>query len=86
VAFLERYGNSAITYHEEVSAHNLFPGIPLPGASPNAKIDIVAMRGGVPVALLSSKWRYRHDRVEFIEEFNRYLMAALCRNRRICTV
>ena len=76
VAYLQRYGDSDVEYHEEMSAHQLFPGIPLPGASPRAKIDIVAMRRNVPVALISSKWRYRHDRVEFIEEFNRYLMAA----------
>jgi hypothetical protein len=82
VVFLERYGDPEITYHEEMRAHELFPGIPLPGASPKAKIDIVAMRKGVVVALISSKWRYRHDRVEFIEEFNRYLMAARRSNPR----
>jgi hypothetical protein len=74
--FLRRFGDEEVTYHEEVDAHDLFPGIPLPGASPKAKIDIVAMRRSTVVALISSKWRYRHDRVEFIEEFNRYLMAA----------
>ncbi len=46
------------------------------GASPGAKIDIVARRGDLPVALMSCKWRYRHDRVEFVEEFMRYLTPA----------
>lgn len=75
-AFLERFGDGGITYDEEVSARTLFPGIQLPGASPRASIDIVARRDDTIVALISAKWRYRHDRVEFIEEFNRYVMAA----------
>ena len=37
---------------------------------------LYSRRGARTVALVSSKWRYRHDRVEFIEEFNRYLIAA----------
>lgn len=76
VAYLERFGDPGIAYEEEVSPHEEFPGFALPGASTRAKVDIVARRGSRTVALFSSKWRYRHDRVEFIEEFNRYLSAA----------
>jgi hypothetical protein len=76
VAYLERFGDPGISYEEEVSPHAEFPGFPLQGASPRAKIDVVARRGTQTVALMSSKWRYRHDRVEFIEEFMRYLIAA----------
>lgn len=76
VAYLERFGNPKISYEEELSPHAEFVGHQLQGASPRAKIDIVARRGKLPVALMSCKWRYRHDRVEFIEEFMRYLTPA----------
>ena len=76
VAYLERFGDPEVCYEEEVNPFAEFPGFVLQGASPRAKIDIVARRKGRTVALISSKWRYRHDRVEFIEEFMRYLIAA----------
>lgn len=76
VSYLERFGDPDVSYEEEVSPFLEFPGFSLQGASPRAKIDIIARRHQQTVAIISSKWRYRHDRVEFIEEFMRYMIAA----------
>lgn len=76
VAYLQRFGDPSITYEEEVSPFTEFPGHSFPGSSPRAKIDIIARRGDRTVAIISSKWRFRHDRVEFIEEGYRYVTAA----------
>lgn len=76
VAYLQRFGDSNVSYEEEVSPFKEFPGHPFPGSSPRAKIDIIARRDNRTVAVISSKWRFRHDRVEFIEEGFRYVTAA----------
>jgi hypothetical protein len=76
VHILERFGDSGITYDEEINAHALFPGYPLATRSANPKIDIVARRGSLIVALISSRWRFRHDRVDVVEEAMAYAQAA----------
>lgn len=70
------YGNAAITYDEEVDPRQLFPGGEFRTRSKKSKIDIVARRGGQVVALLSLKWRFRHDRVDIPDEAIAYMSAA----------
>lgn len=79
---LALYGDSALTISEEQSPHGMFPGFPFPNRSKNARIDIVVRRGALPVALLSTRWTYRHDRVEMIDEGAAYIPAARSVNPR----
>lgn len=72
---LKRYGDPGIAYEEEVSPHVEFPGYPFPTRSAAAKIDIVARRGNLTVALISARWRYRHDRVDVVDEALAYVPA-----------
>ena len=76
VHILETFGDKGITYAEEVSPHDEFPGQQFTTRSRDPKIDIVARRGNVTVALISSRWRYRHDRVDVVEEAMAYAPAA----------
>jgi hypothetical protein len=73
---LQRFGDPEITYEEEVSPHVQFPGSVFTTRSDNAKIDIVAWRQSRMVAMLSVRWRYRHDRVDVIDEAIAYAPAA----------
>jgi len=68
VQILQTFGNPSIAYEEEVDPYYEFPGYEFQTRSKRPKIDIVARKGGRTVALISSKWRYRHDRTEFIDE------------------
>lgn len=74
--YLRLFGNGRIQYEEEVDPRRLYPGFPFPTRSVDPKIDIVAFAGGVPVALISARWRFRHDRVDIIDEAFAYLPAA----------
>jgi hypothetical protein len=65
---LASYGDSGLTIREEQPAHSLFPGHPLGTRSTNAKIDIVVTRKTLLVALISTRWTYRHDRVDLLDE------------------
>lgn len=76
VHILETFGDQGITYAEEVSPHDEFPGQHFATRSEHPKIDVVARRGDVTVALISSRWRYRHDRVDVVEEAMAYVTAA----------
>ena len=76
VHILETFGDRRITYAEEVSPYDEFPGQNFATRSRDAKLDIVARRGNVTVALISSRWRYRHDRVDVVEEAMAYVPAA----------
>ena len=76
VNILETYGDSEIDYYEEVNPHNLFPGHDFSSRSKDPRIDIVAKRRDRVVALISSRWSLRHDRVEVIEEAREYRRAA----------
>ena len=73
---ISRFGDSGLTISEEKSPHELFPGFPMPNRSPGAKIDIVVKRGPRVVALVSTRWTYRHDRVDLIDEARAYIPAA----------
>ena len=76
VHILETFGDKGIAYAEEVSPYDEFPGQQFTTRSRDPKIDIVARRGDVTVALISSRWRYRHDRVDVVEEAMAYAPAA----------
>lgn len=76
VNILETYGDKGVTYTEEQSPYVEFPGFDFRGASKRARIDIIARRGPKTVAIISTKWRYRHDRMEFLDEGLRYVTAA----------
>jgi hypothetical protein len=82
VEILKAYGSPSITYEEEVSPSALFPGYSFDMRSKNAKLDILARHGDIPVALISTRWRYRHDRVDIPEEMLAYGPAARRANRR----
>lgn len=84
VRVLEQFGSSDVMYEEEVNPHELFPGHTFHTRSSSPKVDIVAYRDGTPVALISTRWRYRHDRVDVVDEALAYMPAArranpLCR-------
>lgn len=63
---LELFGSSDIRYELETSAKELFPGIRTPGRSGGAKVDLVGLKGTLPVAFISCKWSLRHDRINDI--------------------
>jgi hypothetical protein len=73
---LARYGDPQITVREEVNPYNLFPGSQFNLRSKKPSIDIVAYRNNLPVALCSTRWTYRHDRVDLLEEARAYMSAA----------
>lgn len=73
---LARYGDPQITVQEEVNPYVLFPGHQFNLRSKNPRIDIVAYRNNLPVALCSNRWTYRHDRVDLLEEARAYISTA----------
>jgi len=73
---LARFGDPRLDVREEVSPHELFPGFDFGNRSPNARIDIVVQRGPRVVALITTRWTYRHDRVDIIDEALAYTPAA----------
>ncbi|MGB8411249.1 MAG: hypothetical protein WCE23_00330 [Candidatus Binatus sp.] len=81
VTILETWGDSGITYEEEVGPHDEFPGYQFGTRSKRAKIDVIARRGDLTVALISARWRFRHDRVDVVEEALAYAPAAQRVNR-----
>lgn len=73
---LARYGDPQMTVKEEVNPYILFPGNQFNLRSKNPRIDIVAYRNDLPIALCSARWTYRHDRVDLLEEARAYMSAA----------
>jgi hypothetical protein len=76
VTALERFGCPGVNYSEEVDPHEEFPGFAFATRSKKPKLDIVARRGAKTVALISTRWRFRHDRVDVVEEALAYATAA----------
>jgi hypothetical protein len=81
VTVLQTFGDPEIEYEEEVDPHSVFPGFQFATRSPDAKLDIVARRNGHLVALLSTRWRYRHDRVDLVDEALAYAPPARRQNQ-----
>lgn len=73
---LKTFGDPGLQYEEEVDPHVEFPGHVFPTRSKNARIDIVAKRDKRIVALLTVRWRYRHDRLDVVDEALAYAPAA----------
>jgi hypothetical protein len=63
---MQSFGNNAVSYDLEVPAQTIFPGIIVPGRSPNPKIDIVVRNDSHVKAVISCKWSLRHDRLNDI--------------------
>jgi hypothetical protein len=76
LTILEKFGDPEITYDEEVDPSTEFPGHHFSTRSDDAKIDIIARRGKATVAMISVRWRFRHDRVDVVEEALAYGTAA----------
>jgi hypothetical protein len=78
---LARYGDPALTISEELPVRDLFPGWDFGNRSDEARVDLTARRQGHIVALVSTRWTYRHDRVDMIDEARAYVPAARNANR-----
>lgn len=76
VRILEQFGSRDVKYSEEVDPHEEFMGLEFSTRSKDPKLDIVAHKGAKTVALISSRWRFRHDRVDVVEEALAYGTAA----------
>lgn len=81
VEILKHFGDPGITYEEEVDPTSVFPGWQFSTRSRKAKLDIMARRNSVPVALISARWRLRHDRIDVPEEMRAYGPAARTANQ-----
>jgi hypothetical protein len=77
---LQLFGDPAVTYEEEADPYKEFPGHQFITRSKRAKIDIMARREGRTVALLTVRWRFRHDRLDVIDEAMAYAPAARRQN------
>jgi hypothetical protein len=73
---LSSYGDTALTVMEEVDPYPFYPGFTFALRSASPRIDIVILRGQRIVALCSTRWTYRHDRVDMLEEAAAYMAAA----------
>lgn len=76
VEILRDYGSPNVSYNEEVDPSLEFPGHKFTTRSKKPRIDIVARKGNETVALLSTRWRYRHDRVDLVDEAFAYVTPA----------
>ena len=77
---LARFGDPQLDVTEEVSPRDLFPGFVFGNRSTGARIDIVVQRGPRVVALITTRWTYRHDRVDIIDEALAYVPSARRQN------
>ena len=78
---LKTWGSPAIRYEEEVDPRDLYPGARFETRSKNPRVDIVAFKGREVAALISCRWRYRHDRVDVPDEAMAYMPSARRENR-----
>jgi len=79
---LARFGDPDLDICEELKARDLFPGWDFGNRSKEARVDITAVRDGRVVAMITTRWTYRHDRVDMIDEARAYLPAARNANRK----
>ncbi len=73
---LRVFGAKGLDVSEEEDPYKLFAGFGFTSRSKNPRIDIVVKKNAKPVALISTRWRFRHDRVDLIDESRSYLTAA----------
>ena len=79
--FLSIYGDKGLVYDEEVNPALEYPGYAFASRSDKAKLDIVVRRKSMAVALISVRWRFRHDRVDVVDEATSYMHAARKHNQ-----
>lgn len=72
---LQRFGDPAVTYEEEVTPQIEFPAYTFPTRSNGPKIDVIARRSSRAVALLAVRWRFRHNRLRAVAEALAYAPA-----------
>ena len=75
-AAIDRFGPPEIHVQEEQSPFDWFPGFEYAARGKRPRIDILVSRRSRPVALITTRWIYRHDRVDIIEEALAYMPAA----------
>jgi len=75
------FGDPELDVQEERRVHELFPGWDFGNRSRDARVDITVLRHGRVVAMVTTRWTYRHDRVDMIDEARAYLPAARNGNR-----
>jgi hypothetical protein len=63
---LQRFGiqDPRVTYELEMPGATAFPGIQIPTRSENPSIDLLVRKAGKNIGIISTKWSYRHDRVD----------------------
>jgi hypothetical protein len=63
---LQKFGSQDphVSYELEVPGANAFPGVQIPTRSENPSIDILVRKAGKNIGIISTKWSYRHDRVD----------------------
>ena len=76
VELLGRFGDQDLAIEEEVNPYGLLPGFTLSVRSAKPRIDIVVYRSNRIVALCSTQWTYRHDRLYMLKEAVNYMAAA----------
>jgi hypothetical protein len=66
VLVLRRYGNQnpELIYELEAEGPVAFPGLQIPTRSEAARIDVLVRKPGKNIGIISTKWSYRHDRVD----------------------
>lgn len=79
---LQLFGDPGLTIEEEINPRDEFPGNPFASRSKAPRIDVLVRRGHLPVALISVRWRFRHDRVDVVDEAISYAPAARRLNPR----
>lgn len=73
---LQLFGDPDVTYEEEADPLKEFPGQVFTTRSKHPRIDIMARRDNRTVAILTVRWRVRHDRLDVIDEAMAYAPAA----------
>jgi hypothetical protein len=73
---LSIYGDTDLTVREEVLVHSVYPSFTFALRSPDPRIDLVVLRNQRIVALCSTRWSYRHDRLDMLKEAAAYMAAA----------
>ena len=68
VNVLQLFGDPDVSYEERVDRNSLFPGQDLTKLAKRSKLDIVARRESRIVAILTVRWRVRHNRLQALDE------------------
>lgn len=75
VDVLQLFGDAEVSYEERVDRNSLFPGQDRTIPTKRSKLDIVARRRDRIVAILTVRWRIRHNRLQVFDEAFAYAPA-----------